>query len=83
MKINGDLCLLLPEVPILMEVWEQRLITADPVIISAGWLILGFVLSSGLHFKPGSQRAGFNGAKRNTSFVITRKTILERICVSC
>lgn len=82
-KINGDLCLLLPEVPILMEVWEQRLITADPVIISAGWLILGFVLSSGLHFKPGSQRAGFNGAKRNTSFVITRKTILERICVSC
>lgn len=66
-----------------MEVWEQRLITADPVIISAGWLILGFVLSSGLHFKPGSQRAGFNGAKRNTSFVITRKTILERICVSC
>lgn len=53
------------EVPILMEVWEQRLITADPVIISAGWLILAFVLSSGLHFKPGNQRADFSGAKRN------------------
>lgn len=67
-----------------MEVWEKRKIFPVPLSSSglAAWF-LGFVLSLGLRFQAGSQRAACNGAKRNASFVITLKTTVERICASC
>ena len=67
-----------------MEVWEKRKIFPVPLSSSglAVWF-LGFVLALGLRFQAGSQRAAFNGAKRNTLFVIMLKTTIERICASC